>query len=263
MASQCELLGLPRSTFYYQPAQETEENLRLMRLLDEQFTKTPFYGSRKFVAWFKREHGLVVNRKRVQRLMRQMGLEAIYPKPRTSQTSKEHNIYPYLLKGVQVDKPDFVWATDITYVPMQQGFMYLTVILDWYSRYVLSWELSNTLEARFCLDALEGALGRSKPEIFNSDQGCQYTSQAFTERLKSEGVQISMDGKGRCFDNIFVERLWRTVKYEHIYIHEYETVRSLYRGLSEYIRFYNEERPHQSLKNKTPAEVYRASRWVG
>lgn len=258
MELQCELLGLPRSTYYYQAAGESEENLRLMRLLDEQFTKTPFYGSRRFVAWLKREHNMVVNRKRVQRLMRQMGLEAIYPKPRTSLKAKEHKIYPYLLEGVQVNRPDFVWATDITYVPMQQGFMFLTVILDWYSRYILSWELSNTLETRFCLDALEGALGSGKPEIFNSDQGCQYTSLAFTERLKSEGVRISMDGKGRCFDNIFVERLWRTVKYEHIYLHDYATVRSLYRGLSEYVSFYNEERPHQSLEYQTPAEVYRA-----
>lgn len=260
MALQCELLGLTRSTYYYQSAQETEENLKLMRLIDEQFTKTPFYGSRRFAVWLNREHGLGVNRKRVQRLMRLMGLEAIYPKPRTSQRDKEHKVYPYLLEGVQIARPDHVWATDITYIPMQRGFMYLTVVLDWYSRYILSWELSNTLEARFCLEALELALARSKPEIFNSDQGCQYTSHAFTDMLKSAGIQISMDGKGRCFDNIFVERLWRTVKYEHIYIHDYQTVQSLYRGLSDYITFYNKERPHQSLDYQTPEEVYQEAR---
>jgi putative transposase len=208
---QCELVGLNRSSWYREPAGESAENLELMRRMDEQYLETPCYGSRKMAEVFG------VNRKRVQRLMRLMGLEAMYPKPRLTQRGAEQRIYPYLLRNVEVIRADQVWSSDITYVPMPTGFMYLTVILDWYSRYVLSWRLSNTLDSSFCLEALEEALARRRPEIFNSDQGVQYTSLAFTGRLEEAGVAISMDGRGRAMDNVFVERLWRTVKYEDIY----------------------------------------------
>ncbi len=252
---QCALLGLNRSSLYYQPAQDTEENLRLMRLIDQQYTRTPFYGSRRMANWLRRE-GIEVNRKRVQRLMRQMGLEAVYPRPRLSQAGPEHRVYPYLLRGMEIRRPDQVWSTDITYVPMRQGFMYLVAVMDWHSRYVLSWQLSNTMDVSFCLEALEEALGKRRPEIFNTDQGAQFTSQAFTGRLEAAGVAISMDGRGRFLDNIFVERLWRTVKYEDIYIKGYTTVSDLEAGLADYFWFYNHERPHQSLGYQTPAEVY-------
>jgi putative transposase len=228
----------------------------LMRMIDQQYLKTPFYGTRRFTAWLKRE-GHLVNRKRVQRLMRLMDIQAIYPKPRTSKQGGPHKIYPYLLAGVPITHPDQVWSSDITYIPMARGFMYLTVMMDWHSRYVLTWELSNTLDAQFCLEALDSALSMGKPEIFNSDQGCQYTSLAFLQRLKQAKISISMDGKGRCFDNIFVERLWRTVKYEDIYIKSYETVPALYRGLENYFEFYNDQRVHQALGYRTPTEVYR------
>jgi putative transposase len=256
---QCELLGLSRSSFYYQAAQESEDDLRLMRLLDQEYTRHPFYGSRKLTQWLGKQ-GEEVNRKRVQRLLRWMGLEAIYPKPRLSQAGPGHRRYPYLLRGVEVRRPDQVWSADITYVPLATGFMYLAAILDWYSRYVVAWQLSNTLEGSFCVEMLEEALGQGRPEIFNTDQGVQFTAEAFTGRLQAAGVQISMDGRGRCLDNVFVERLWRTVKYENIYLHGYESVQELQRGLQGYFRFYNEERLHQSLEYRTPAQVYGGGR---
>jgi len=252
---QCELLGLARSSYYYDSAGESEYNLELMNLIDEQYTKTPFYGSRRMTAWL-RQQGYKVNRKRVQRLMRLMGVEAIYPKKRLSITSDEGRKYPYLLRDLEVDRPDHVWCVDITYIRMLRGFLYLVGIMDWYSRYVLSWEISNALDVGFCLEALEMALIISRPEIFNSDQGSQFRSKEFTGRLEEAGIQISMDGRGRVFDNIFIERLWRTLKYEEVYIHSYETVREAKESLGRYFRFYNTERLHESLGYKTPEEVY-------
>jgi putative transposase len=253
---QCELLGLSRSSLYYEPVGETSEDLRLMRRIDEQYTACPFYGSRRMTAWLEKQ-GEEVNRKRVQRLMRVMGLEAIYPKPRLSLTGQGHRIYPYLLRGVKITRPDQVWSTDITYVPMTSGFMYLAAVIDWYSRYVIAWKLSNTLDGSFCVARLEEALRGGKPEIFNTDQGVQFTAAAFTGTLESAGVAVSMDGRGRALDNVFVERLWRSVKYEDIYIRGYEAVPELYRGLGRYFAFYNDERLHQSLNYQTPAAVYR------
>jgi putative transposase len=256
---QCELLGLNRSTLYYQPAQETEANLRLMRCIDAEYTRHPFYGSRKMTVWL-RGHGEAVNRKRVQRLMRRMGLEAIYPKPRLSAPGQGHRIYPYLLRDVAITRADQVWSTDITYVPLRAGFMYLAAVIDWFSRYVITWRLSNTLDGSFCLEMLEEALQQGKPEVFNTDQGVQFTAASFTGRLVQAGVAVSMDGKGRCLDNVFVERLWRSVKYEDIYPGCYETVPQLQEGLARYFPFYNEERPHQSLDYRTPRQVYEARR---
>jgi putative transposase len=253
---QCELLGLNRSSLYYEPAGETAENLRLMRKIDEQYTARPFYGSRRMTRWLI-DQGEEVNRKRVQRLMRTMGLEAIYPKPRLSAAGTGHKIYPYLLRGVTIQRPDQVWSTDITYVPMVSGFMYLAAVIDWYSRYVIAWRLSNTLDGAFCLEMLEEALRSGKPEVFNTDQGVQFTACAFTGCLERAGVAVSMDGRGRALDNVFVERLWRSVKYEDIYIRGYEVVPELYQGLVRYIGFYNNERLHQSLGYRTPAAVYR------
>jgi putative transposase len=254
---QCELLGLSRASLYYEPAAETPENLRLMRLLDEEYTAHPFLGSRRLTKWLV-ERGEEVNRKRVQRLMRLMGLEAIYPKPKLSAAGRGHRIYPYLLRDVCIQRPDQVWSADITYVPLACGFMYLAAILDWYSRYVIAWRLSNTLDGSFCLEMLEEALQRGRPEVFNTDQGVQFTAQAWTGRLESAGVAVSMDGRGRCLDNVFVERLWRSVKYEDIYLWRYEAVPELRHGLGRYFRYYNEERLHQSLDYRTPATVYRA-----
>jgi putative transposase len=256
---QCQLLGLCRSSLYYEAAPETAENLRLMRLLDEEYTAHPFLGSRRLTAWLIGQ-GEAVNRKRVQRLLRLMGLEAIYPKPRLSAARAGHRIYPYLLRGVRIERPDQVWSTDITYVPLAAGFMYLAAILDWYSRYVIAWRLSNTLDGSFCLDMLDEALSRRRPEVFNTDQGVQFTAQAWTGRLEAAGVQVSMDGRGRCLDNVFVERLWRTVKYEDIYLWRYEGAPELQRGLGRYFPYYNEERPHQSLGYQAPAEIYRGGR---
>jgi putative transposase len=252
---QCELLGLNRSSLYYEPAQETAENLRLMRRIDEQYTAHPFYGSRKMTRWLQTQ-GEVVNRKRVQRLMQVMGLEAIYPKPKLSLAGRGHRIFPYLLRDVSVERADQVWSTDLTYIPMARGFMYLAAVIDWYSRYVLAWRLSNTLEGTFCLEMLDEALRRGRPEVFNTDQGAQFTAEAFTGKLLSVGVAVSMDGRGRCLDNVFVERLWRSVKYEDIYLKCYETVPELAQGLGRYFAFYNEERLHQALGYRTPAEVY-------
>jgi putative transposase len=214
---QCELLGLGRSSLYYEPATETAENLWLMRLIDQEYTAHPFLGSRRLTKWLI-ERGEAVNRKRVQRLMRVMGLEAIYPKPKLSAAGRGHRIYPYLLRGVSIERPDQVWSTDITYVPLASGFMYLAAIIDWFSRYVLAWRLSNTLDGSFCLEMLEEALGRGQPEVFNTDQGVQFTAQAWTGRLEAAGVAVSMDGRGRGLDNVIVERTWRTDKYEEIYL---------------------------------------------
>ncbi len=252
---QCELLGLNRSSYYYEPATETIENLRLMRRIDEQYLKTPYFGSRRMAIWLARG-GEEVNRKRIQRLMGLMGLEAIHPGPRTTVRNPDHKVFPYLLRGVKIERRDQVWSSDITYIPMHQGFMYLTAVIDWYSRYVLSWSLSNSLDGRFCLETLEEALRGGKPEIFNTDQGVQYTSNSFTGRLESAGVSVSMDGRGRALDNVFVERLWRSLKYEEVYLKDYRSVAELVSGLTSWFRFYNEERPHQSLKYRTPAQVY-------
>ncbi len=226
-----------------------------MRLIDAQYLKTPFYGSRRMAVCLL-QAGYQVNRKRVQRLMRQMGLEGLAPGPQTSRKHPEHKVYPYLLRGVTAQTPDHIWAVDITYVPMPMGFMYLVAIIDWYSRYVMAWGLSNTLDTAFCLEALDRALAQGKPSIFNSDQGVQFTSLAFTGKLEAQAIQISMDGRGRAFDNIFVERLWRTVKYEEVYLKEYASVVALEQGLARYFTFYNQERPHQSLNYATPANVY-------
>ena len=252
---QCELLSLPRSSYYYQPKGESPLNLKLMRLLDEQYTKIPFYGSPKMTLWL-RERGYEINHKRVERLLNLMGLKAIYPKPNTSKPHAENKIYPYLLRGVKIDHVDQVWSADITYVRMRAGFLYLTAIIDWFSRYVLSWQLSNTLESSFCVEALEAALRAKRPEIFNTDQGTQFTSEDFTGILKAREIAISMDGRGRCLDNIFVERLWRTVKYEEVYLHDYQTPTEAYLGLKKYLEFYNTQRYHQALGYKTPYEVY-------
>ncbi len=252
---QCELVGLNRSTFYYTPAQESAFNLRLMRLIDEQYLKTPFYGWPRMTAHLRRQ-GHEVNHKRVQRLMRLMCLQAIYPKRRTSVAAPGHRVYPYLLRNLAITKPNQVWSTDITYIPMRHGFMYLVAIIDWYSRYVVTWQLSNTLDGRFCLEALDRALAQARPEVFNTDQGAQFTALAFTSRLESAEVRISMDGRGRALDNVFVERLWRSVKYEHVYLYEYALVTELEKGLNDYFTFYNRERPHQSLSYQTPAEVH-------
>jgi putative transposase len=255
VSQQCELLGMHRSSYYYEPASETAENLSLMEKIDREYTAHPFLGSRRMTTWLCRE-GHEVNRKRVQRLMRLMGLEAVYPKPRLSVGGAGHKVYPYLLRNVVIDRVNQVWSTDITYIPMPSGFMYLTAVMDWYSRFVLSWRLSNTLDVGFCLEALDEALSRGCPEVFNTDQGVQFTSASYTSRLEAAGAKVSMDGKGRCLDNVFVERLWRTVKYEEIYIWHHETVPALESGLTKYFRYYDSERCHQSLDNRTPAEVY-------
>lgn len=252
---QCELLGLHRSSYYYEPAEETAENLQLMRLLDEQFLKAPFFGRRQMAAWL-RTKGHDVNPKRVRRLMQLMGLEAVFPGKKTSIPAPGHRVYPYLLRGVPIVRPNQAAGADITYVPLRGGFMYLVAVMDWYSRYVLSWQLSNTLDVAFCLEALEQALALARFEIFNTDQGSQFTSEAFTGRLAAAGVAISMDGRGRALDNVFVERLWRSVKYEDIYLKDYMTGAETYEGLKRYFTFYNTERPHQALDNHTPYEVY-------
>lgn len=258
VARQCELIGLPRSSYYRgdRLGSESEENLQLMRLIDEEYTRHPFYGSRKIRDWLERQ-GHRVTRKRVRRLMRLMGLASIAPKPNTSLAAKAHKVYPYLLRGLEIDRPDQVWCSDITYIRLARGFVYLTAVMDWHSRYVLSWEVSVTMEEDFCVSALESALRRhGQPEIFNTDQGAQYTGEAFTGTLQRAGIRISMDGKGRATDNIMIERLWRSVKYEEIYLKEYASVSELIQALKQYFDFYNRERPHQSLSAQTPAEVY-------
>jgi len=254
---QCELLGVSRASWYYEPAGESQENLRLMRLIDEQYTRAPFYGSRRMTAWL-RGRGHDVNRKRVTRLMQVMGIEAIYPKPNLSRPAAGHTIYPYLLQGVEIARVNQVWSTDITYIRMVRGFLYLVAVIDWYSRYVLSWVLSLTMELDFCLEALRRALRRGRPEIFNSDQGPQFTIDDFTGKLAERHIAISMDGRGRCLDNIFIERLWRSLKYEEVYLKDYQLVSEAEAGIGRYLRFYNHERLHQSLGYRTPASVYGA-----
>ena len=258
---QCALAEVSRATFYAAqlPASVDESDLVLRHLIDEEYTRHPFYGSRKMVVFLKTA-GHTVNRKRVQRLMREMGLVAMAPGPNTSRAHPEHKVYPYLLRGVPVVRPNQVWSTDITYIRLARGFVYLVAIIDWYSRRVLSWRISNSMEAVFCVDCLEEALrSHGKPEIFNSDQGSQFTSEDFTDVLKREGIVISMDGRGRAFDNIFVERLWRSVKHEDVYLRGYATMGELTLGLAEYFAFYNGERPHQSLGQRTPDVVYRTA----
>ena len=253
---QCALVGLNRATYYWQPASESPLNLELMQRIDQEYTRTPFYGYRKMTVRLNTQHGFAVNHKRIARLMGKMGLQAIYPRPRTSIPDQKHKKYPYLLRGLDIKRPNQVWAADITYVPMPHGFIYLVAILDWFSRFVVAWQLSNTLDGAFCVEALRQALRHGQPEIFNTDQGVQFTAQAFTQELEAASIRISMDGRGRVFDNIFVERLWRTVKYEDIYIKEYATVPELLAGLSDYFNVYNYERPHQSLGYCTPTDVH-------
>jgi putative transposase len=256
---QCALLGLARSSLYYAAVPASAEELALMRRIDEQYLHTPFYGSRRMAVWLQRQ-GYVINRKRVQRLMRWMGLEALYPKPRTSASGSGRQRYPYLLRNLEIIRPNQVWSADITYVPLRRGFLYLVAVLDWYSRYVLSWRLSNSLDEEFCVSALEEALESGRPEIFNTDQGAQFTGQEFVGRLEGAGIAVSWDGRGRALDNVFVERLWRTVKYEEIYLKAYADGAEGREGLRRYFPFYNRERPHQSLGYQTPWEVHGSGR---
>lgn len=260
ISKQCDLLGVARASYYRKSVpEESPENLALMNLIDEEYTKHPFYGTRK-MRDFLRRSGYEVNRKRVQRLMRKMGLQSVAPKPNTSKPAPQHKVYPYLLKGLQVDRPNQVWCADITYVRLSGGFVYLVAIMDWHSRKVLSWEVSTSMEDNFCVSALERALRLyPKPEIFNTDQGVQFTGNSFTGCLKAHEIKISMDGKGRAMDNIFIERLWRSVKYEEIYLNEYSSVEELKKSLRNYFHFYNTERPHQTFKGATPIEIYRAA----
>ena len=253
---QCGLLGLNRASFYYEPATETEFNLKLMQLIDKQYMETPFYGVNQMCAWLRRE-GYAVNAKRVRRLLRLMGLEAICPKPGLSKPAPGHIIYPYLLRGLHINTVNQVWSTDITYIPMHKGFMYLIAVIDWYSRYVLSWELSNAMDTSFCLAAVRQAIEQyGCPQIFNTDQGSQFTSEEFTGLLKDHKIAISMDGKGRATDNVFIERLWRSLKYEYVYPNMPPTSLDLFKGLNGYFQFYNELRPHSSLEHNTPKEIY-------
>lgn len=254
---QCELLSLNRSSLYYKSCQDMEYNEQLMKLIDEQYIQTPFYGIDKMTEWLCRQ-GCHVNHKRVRRLMRQMGLEAVYPRRKRglSIPDRQHKIYPYLLKDVEIRNSDQVWSADITYVRMYRGWLYLAAVMDWYSRYVLSWEVSVTLESEFCVSVLKQALSFGRPQIFNTDQGSQFTSDDFTDVLKAAGIEISMDGKGRAFDNIFIERLWRTAKVEEVYLRDYETVTEAKYYLGRYFEFYNNQRLHQALGYRTPAKVY-------
>ena len=252
---QCALLSISRSSVYYRPRGTSSKDLAMMKLIDQQYLSTPFYGSRRMKVWLGRQ-GHSANRKRVRRLMRTMGLQAIYRRPRTSQPAPGHKVYPYLLGSMEITRPNQVWAADITYIPMAKGFLYLVAIMDWYTRYVVAWNLSNTLDADFCVETLEKALGKGRPEVFNTDQGSQFTSEGFTGLLERHGVRISMDGKGRYTDNIVVERLWRTVKYEEVYLRAYSNGREAKAGLDDYFRFYNTQRPHQALGYRTPDEVF-------
>jgi putative transposase len=255
VARQCKLLDISRSGLYYQPARVSESELELMKLIDCQYMVTPFYGTRKMAIWLKSKR-YSVNRKHVRRLMQLMGLKAIYRHPRTSPPVPGNKIYPYLLDGMKITCPNQVWCADITYIPMAHGFLYLVVIMDWYSRYVLAWRLSNTLDADFCVEALEEALKKGKPDVFNTDQGSQFTGKAFTGLLEKHGIQISMDGKGSYRDNLFIERLWRTVKYEEVYLKAYQNGKDARIGISDYFRFYNTARPHQALGYRTPGKVF-------
>ena len=262
LSRQCRLLSISRSSFYYAPKGESPENLTLMRRIDELFLKHPFYGSRQIARQLRRD-GFHIGRHRVRRLMRLMGLQAIYQAPRTSEPHPSHRIYPYLLRGLAIERPDQVWCADITYIPVQRGFLYLVAIMDWATRHVLAWRLSNTMDARFCVEALADALARcGRPEIFNTDHGSQFTSLDFTRTLKDAGVAISMDGRGRCMDNIFIERLWRSLKYEAVYLHEMTDGFVAERVIGEWIDFYNTERPHSALNGQTPAEAHGAGQPV-
>ena len=253
---QCTLVDISRSSYYYTPRGESEFNLKLMGKIDRQFLKTPFYGSRQMARHLRRQ-GYAVGRTRIRRLMRRMGLQAIYQKPRTSTPNAHHRVYPYLLRGLSIKRANQVWCSDITYIPMRRGFLYLVAIMDWHTRAVLSWRLSNSIDSSFCVEALEEALSRyGKPEIFNTDQGSQFTSEEFTGVLCRAGVRISMDGKGRWMDNVFIERLWRSLKYESVYLHEFETGFEAHREIENWLRFYNMERPHSLFDDKTPMEVY-------
>jgi len=258
LRQQCGLLGLNRSSLYYQPVAESEENLSLMRLLDEQYTRTPCYGVLRMAAYL-RSLGHDVNVKRVRRLLRTMGLDAVYQKPNTSQPNPAHSVYPYLLRGLSIERCDQVWSTDITYVRLASGFVYLMAVIDWYSRYVLGWAISTTLDADFCIEAVDQILESRRCEIFNTDQGAQFTTPRFTQPLLDKGIKVSMDGRGRALDNIFVERLWRTVKYEYVYLQEIQSVQEVRLGLQDFFHFYNHERFHQSLDYRTPAQVYLGS----
>jgi putative transposase len=259
IARQCELVAISRSGFYCRPAGETPLNLALMQLIDAQFLETPWYGSRQMARHLRRE-GYAVGRKRVRRLMAKMGLAPIYQRPRTTVPHPEHRVYPYLLRDLVIDRPNQVWCADLTYIPMRRGFLYLVAIMDWATRKVLSWRVSNTMDVEFCLDALEEALARfGRPEIFNSDQGSQFTSLRFTGLLQDAGVRISMDGRGRWMDNVFIERLWRSLKYECVYLHAFETGSDLRAGLSRWIGYYNARRPHSTLAGRTPDEAYGAT----
>jgi putative transposase len=258
VARQCALIGLARSTLYYKPTNDNSDDLVLKELIDRAFLDNPTYGSRRMTAVLRRA-GHTVNRKRVRRLMREMGLQVIWQRPNTSKPDPEHRIFPYLLRGLTIDRPNQVWCADVTYMPMPKGFLYLVAVMDWHSRKVLAWRLSNTLHADFCVEALEEALGRyGRPEIFNTDQGSQFTSAAFTGVLDAAGVRISMDGKGRCMDNVFIERLWRSLKYEDVYLRAYATGREARLGIGRWIDAYNTRRPHQALAYQTPDEVYAA-----
>ena len=252
---QCRLAGVSRSDIYYEPVGETKANLAFMRLIDEQYLRHPEFGYPRMTDWLQ-DKGYPVNHKRVARLMQIMGLQAITPGPHTSKPAPEHKIYPYLLRNLTIDKVGQVWSTDITYIPMRYGFMFLTAIIDWYSRYVLAWELSNTMESLFCVDALKHALSKGTPEIFNTDQGSQFTSEAFTDVLLEKNIAISMDGRGRALDNVFIERLWWTVKYEDVYPKSYSDGHTLYHGLKRYFDYYNTERKHSALDKHTPHEVF-------
>ncbi len=255
VSRQCELLGLARSSFYYEPQSESAENQELLQLLDEQYTRTPFYGVRRMTAWLHSQ-GYAINKKRVHRLLQILGVQAMAPGPHTSRRQPQHPVYPYLLRGVSIERVNHVWSTDITYIRLVAGFAYLVAIMDWYSRYVLAWEVSVSLESSFCVSALDWALTRARPAIFNSDQGAQFTSAEFTNRLLECDIRISMDGRGRALDNIFVERLWRSVKYEEVYLKDYGTVMEARGGLGTYFEFYNRERLHQALGYRTPEAVY-------
>jgi putative transposase len=256
ISRQAALLNISRGSIYYQPVEVSEEDINLMNLIDQIYTKYPFYGARRIKKALKRKYQLEVNRKHVSRLMKEMGIEAIYPKQNTSKPDNQNRIYPYLLRNLTINRPNQVWGTDITYIKLEHGFCYLVAIIDWYSRYVVAWELSGSLEIEFVLRNLEKALRLAKPEIYNSDQGSHFTSPKHTEILTQQNIQISMDGRGRCMDNIFTERLWRTVKYENVYLKSYQNLQEAREGLTEYFHFYNHERMHSSLNDATPAEVY-------
>lgn len=254
---QCELLGLSRSSYYYEPCVESPLNLKLMRLIDVAHLEYPFYGYPRMCLHLEQQTGEQLNEKRIYRLMKKMRIRAIFPRPKTTIAAKGHTIYPYLLRDLTISHPNQVWSTDITYIPMARGFLYLTAVIDWYSRYVLSWALSNNMERWFCVEALDEAFEFGQPEIFNTDQGSQFTSHDFTSKLLERNIKISMDGKGRALDNVFVERLWWSVKYEKVYLNEYQNGDELFEALKEYFNFYNHQRPHSSLNNQTPAQVYK------